>query len=191
MKTLNILQDNYKVQKEFQIPTLEILNVKLTKGCKNIYSHFVSNDAQPTCCKRWTDRLTLSRSYNWNKVFQRPFKMSKDTSLIWLQTRIIHRLLATNSLLFKMKLIESDKCSFCKVESETLEHLFWECNNIRKFWHNLVELMKSNGILDSNIELSIETILFGYADTNNIIDLIIMVAKRYIYYAKIIKNPLV
>ena len=42
--------------------------------------------------------------------------------------------------------------------------------------------------MESNITLTIETILFGYSDTNNIIDLIILVAKRHIYYSKINKN---
>jgi hypothetical protein len=59
--------------------------------------------------------------------FSLPFKISNDSGLQWFQYRINHRIIATNSLLLKMKLKDNELCSFCKNEIESLEHMFWFC----------------------------------------------------------------
>lgn len=40
----------------------------------------------------------------------------------------------TNELLFRLKMIESPLCTFCKREIESIEHLFFYCNVTKTFW---------------------------------------------------------
>lgn len=40
----------------------------------------------------------------------------------------------TNELLFRLKMIESPLCTFCKQEIESIEHLFFYCNVTKSFW---------------------------------------------------------
>ena len=47
------------------------------------------------------------------------------------QFKIIHNYLPVNSKLFKYKLITSDRCSYCFVSSETVEHLFGNCFQVK------------------------------------------------------------
>lgn len=55
------------------------------------------------------------------------FHLTKDIQLRWFQCRILHLVLATNSLLFEIKIINTELCSFCSTHIEfflTLTHLF-------------------------------------------------------------------
>jgi hypothetical protein len=49
---------------------------------------------------------------------------TKSSKLQWFQYIIIHRILGTNSLLYKINQKPNDKCSFCLEEVETIEHIF-------------------------------------------------------------------
>ena len=42
--------------------------------------------------------------------------------------------LPTNSFLHKIAVKESDLCTFCKEETDTLLHLFWQCKVTSVFW---------------------------------------------------------
>ena len=68
----------------------------------------------------------------------------------WFQYIIIHRILGTNSLLYKINQKPNDKCSFCLEEVERIEHIFWSCNKISKLWEEL--------------PLNLTIILFGITD---------------------------
>jgi len=47
--------------------------------------------------------------------------------LRWFQLRILHNILATNNFLYKIKILNSEKCTFCNNFRETIDHLFWKC----------------------------------------------------------------
>ena len=53
-----------------------------------------------------------------------PLRITKDTSLRWLQYRIIHRCIAANDMLSKFNLVESSLCTFCSEHTET--DFFWK-----------------------------------------------------------------
>jgi hypothetical protein len=39
--------------------------------------------------------------------------------------------LATNYFLRKIKIIDDANCNFCQKENETIEHIFWGCENVQ------------------------------------------------------------
>ena len=69
---------------------------------------------------------------DWHKIFELPFKITRDSKLQWLQFQTLHRILPTNYYLHKLKLIESPNCSFCRKHPETIDHLFVECYEVKK-----------------------------------------------------------
>ena len=66
----------------------------------------------------------------------------KELKLKWFQIRIIHRIIATNRSLKWMKVSNSELCSFCKEETENIEHLFWGCDIVMNFWRQLIDVLK-------------------------------------------------
>ena len=65
-------------------------------------------------------------------------------SLGWLQVRINHRILGLNYYLYKMKLVESDKSTFCNQVSETIQHIIWECEQVKYFWNGFDIMLYDN-----------------------------------------------
>jgi hypothetical protein len=68
---------------------------------------------------------------NWKSIYSLPLKVTKDPKLLWLQYRITHRILGTNVLLKNINIRNNDNCSLCNSNPETINHLFWECDNQR------------------------------------------------------------
>ena len=102
-------------------------------ACAEIYRVFVKDRNVPTAQKKFTEKGFTIENNLWKKYYILPHKCSLDTSLQWLQFRIVHRILATNSFLFKIHLVDSDLCTFCNTEKETLEHLFYDCYVTKHF----------------------------------------------------------
>jgi hypothetical protein len=60
-----------------------------------------------------------------------------NNSLMLLGPRIIHRILGTNTFLYKIKVKDCNLCTFCKEEPETIKHLQWWCHKVSDLWHEL------------------------------------------------------
>ena len=59
------------------------------------------------------------------QIYKICFKTLKDNYLIYLQYKIINKILGTRSLMHKMLITPDEYCSFCKEQEETLTHLFF------------------------------------------------------------------
>ena len=68
------------------------------------------------------------------KVYLLPFKATKEVKLVMFQYKIIHHILFTNSLLYKLKKIPSPNCPFCPSVGQTIHHLFVDCSQASTFW---------------------------------------------------------
>lgn len=87
--------------------------------CKNIYSKLLSLRSKfpPTCEKR-----LLSFGYqkdDLRKLYLLPFEVTKEVKLSMFQYKIIHNILCTKSLLFKMKKEDSPRCPLCPADHAT------------------------------------------------------------------------
>ena len=51
--------------------------------------------------------------YNWSYIYCIPFSVTKDTKLQDFQYKLVHRILITNSFLYKCGLKETELCTFC------------------------------------------------------------------------------
>ena len=58
--------------------------------------------------------------YNWSFIYCIPFSVTKDTKLQYFQYKLIHRILITNSFLYKCVLKETELCTFCTETKESL-----------------------------------------------------------------------
>lgn len=165
----------------FPISAMYILKGK--KGCRNIYDKFIDKDIKPTSLRKWQNELNLDPRFDWKKSFGLTNKVSKDTNLQWLQSRIINRILGTNLLLFKMNLRANGNCSFCHTHQETIVHLFWECEFVSAFWESFKVLLLANCRIQ-NINIIKSDVLLGNADFDRTFNLLLLLAKQYIYRTK-------
>ena len=84
-------------------------------------------------------------------------------------------------------------CQFCKESTETIQHLLWQCNIVRTFWENLISLINQRCKHAHNLEMDENLAILGQSThiyTDKVFDLIVLMAKYYIYRAKVQDKPL-
>ena len=79
----------------------------------------------------------MTEKIPWKKYHQIPNKVTKDVRLQSFQYKMLHRIIATNDLQNKMKIKDSNLCTFCEQQPETLEHLFAECRYSNELWEEI------------------------------------------------------
>ena len=154
-------------------------------GTKIIRQVLNEKNTPPTSVLKWDHYWP---NLNWDKIFIKGFKTSKDTQLQWFQSRILHRILPTEKYLNICKIKNSPNCKFCNDSVETLQHLLWECPIVNQFWQNLLQLIHEKCHHCTRFYFCPEIVLFGLANeiyTDRIMDFIILFAKFYIYKCKL------
>ena len=141
-----------------------------------------------TFISKWNFSLQIDNSFSkWSLIFNIPFNCTIDTRLRWFQYRLIHRILGTNSFLFKIKKLDSNLCTFCNSQEETLIHLFCSCAATISFWTAVASWI--NYKTKRNIILDHETFLFGKTDFKcKAANLILLICRFHIYKMKMSKN---
>ena len=102
-----------------------------------------------------------------------------------LQYKILNRYIATNCFLKKIGVIESEQCTFCKNEIETLKHLFYECRVVANFWQ--IFHLWWERCTSENFSLTFKDIIIGYRFHNPpiLLNLCILYAKFFIYTCRV------
>ena len=168
--------------------------VSTKRVCKFAYEkiryHVIPNAKQFWEGKAQVD-IDLSQPItDWKEVYTLAFKCCMDSYTRYFQFRYIHNILPTNYFLFKIGLIDTDICSFCKVNRETVKHLMWECNVTKDFWNNLSTWM--NTVLNIFFNVNYQNICLGLfnEDFDFFKNIIILLAKRYIYRCRVEEKKL-
>ena len=179
-----------KVNNDFDIPRpilphhLQLLNHN-TKGCKFfLYRLQISPlSMTPKFMGKWNrDFNMILDGDTWKQIFKCCFKTLDNNELIWFQYRILHRILGTNHLRYKMNQIASPVCNQCQQSDQTLLHLFTECSTYTPLWDQLQHWIRQT--TNINITLNPQKMLLGYLlsdNSSNPINTILMVTKYYIF----------
>ena len=149
---------------------------------KSIYSALVKRvQIPPTAQSKFDSLYNISNILDWKNIYQLPGRVTLDTRTRAFQYKILNRILYTNSILYKMKLIPSPLCTFCGDHEETLEHLLVKCVYKKEVWSATTSWLNNHNIqVDKLDEI---TILFGCFNNNldsNLLNHIIIVGKYYI-----------
>ena len=125
----------------------------------------------------------------WEKVFLTVRTLPLDNKTKDLQYKIVMRFVATNYLLYKMNKVASQNCSFCAMMPETIEHLFFECTQIKNIWLYIFD--KVNQLSNNRFLCTLKLCLLGMYDKKNVnrdvclvVNTIIVLVKAYIMTCK-------
>ena len=70
----------------------------------------------------------------------------------------------TNKLLYKIKVSQEKKCTFCTDSIETIEHIFWTCPKVFDVWEELNKWIYSK--VQIELPLNLDIVLFGILEKN-------------------------
>ena len=110
--------------------------------------------------------------------------MPVDNCIRDLQYKILFRIMATNKLLYQMGIKNNPSCPICLLSVHTVEHLFYKCYTIKKFWVTLTCVWKMY-IHNKNFNIGLSDVIFGYnlqnLKGNEALNTVILQAKYFIY----------
>ena len=75
------------------------------------------------------------------------------------QYKVLNSILYTNDKLYKIGFSQSNKCTFCKSDLESLYHLLYICPLSRNFWADFESFWSS--ISKEEIHLSLQDVILG------------------------------
>ena len=181
---VNILLVKHK-NLPFIPPNVKVL-YESVKGCNNFYRILLKKCNSITLGYKHKWEKDLNQNFSketWTTYHYMPFRASYNTKERWFQYRIVHRILTTNKDLYNYNMITSPLCTFCKTDKETIIHLMFECRYVNRLWQNLLNWIENK--TDTLITLDPKTTLLGYTEKrNDVLNLIFLVTKEYIYSRK-------
>ena len=128
---------------------------------------------------------------DWKKIYTLPRLTTMESSLCSFQYKILNNVLFLNERLYKFNVVTSPLCSLCKVENESVSHLFCYCRETRSLWQHVQKWLPDYGKLP---HLEPQLIILGIRDDdkpdNILINHMILLFKRYICLKKEDQNGL-
>ena len=100
------------------------------------YSTLLTNNVSPPTSENRILNYGFSKE-SIHKVYTLPFLLTKDSKLIAFQYKIIHYILPTKSSLLRAGITDSDICSLCATEKQTINDLLYHCTVYG--WHNNIK----------------------------------------------------
>jgi hypothetical protein len=168
------------------LPTSDIVDIQMSSS-KELYSKILQlRKEEPTALKTYIEHFSLNEQEIEN-MYVIPRMCTNDMVIKELQFKILHKYLPTNALLYKMKKVGSQKCTFCNIYNETILHIFYDCIEIRNLWHSITNRLEQ---IDSTVtNLNRKDVILGYDLENTspsalFVNNIVLHAKAFLWKCK-------
>ena len=90
-------------------------------------------------------------SFSLSKSFNLHHQKYKDTYLKYIQFRTLHHRFYTNDLLFKMGIKNSNLCSVCLEQIDSISHMLLFCNISMDLWGRVELWIRELGMVNYNL----------------------------------------
>ena len=183
---LNLRNANYKPDPIVLNPSFKtdsgLFDVTKKKS-KDYYSLFVRKKAcYPNHAQKLKCEFNLSDEA-LKKAFCLPHSVAFEPYVQAFQFKVLNSILYTNSKLHKIGYISDNLCSFCKRESETIQHLFYNCSYSITFWKNFALYYLS--LTKQQIHLELRDILIGVLTPEcPLLNYLLLIGKIYLWGCK-------
>ena len=89
----------------------------------------------------------------------------------------------------KMGIVNCSKCTFFKDDKDSIDHIFWQCSCIKRFWQILDSKLNTKCNITFQARITQNFVLFGLDSHNSVkadevFGFVILFAKHYIYQCK-------
>ncbi len=152
--------------------------------CKDFYWHIINFSPHiPKSNSHWhkmfSEFPTIDFSF-WKQIYKIPFNTTRETRIQALQCKIIHNTIACNQWLNRIKIKESETCSYCN-QIDNVPHFFINFEQTKVFWKTWgLGGKRLTNFTIRQLDDIIERILFGIPGNTNTI----IIINYCIIYAK-------
>ena len=133
---------------------------------------------------KYSKRITalsadLQLSKTLQEVFSTPYNVSSEIYIWSFQYKFLNNILFKNTKLFKLGLIDSEKCSVCTIYKEDLCHLFYDNTHVRALWKRFCNWWSNH--LSEKLSLSLKDIVVGILMRKDILNYLIILGKLCVW----------
>ena len=169
-----------------ELPYLKINDSQraiLLLSSKDVYRQILRpKEGTPSCIENWNKRLADTKvSFDeWKQIFCLPKDTVRETRVLEVQFKILHRCYATRSKVNKWDATVSPLCTVCK-EKANIVHDFYTCPQVQNFWQKVCEML-SRLCHYQVIELSLRDIIMGKPGVkHDVLNHVLLYAKYHIH----------
>jgi hypothetical protein len=90
---------------------------------------------------KWENLLNIKEA-NWEFAYILSNDCTLDNTLKCFQCNLLHRIIPTNTFLYKCRLVETELCAFCGKTRETILYHFCDNNIVKNFWIKIYEQLQ-------------------------------------------------
>ena len=76
----------------------------------------------------------------WAKIYVLAHLLPVNNKVIELQYKLLFRFVVTNKLLYQIQIKPTPNCPICEIDTQMIEHLFFECKKSKIFWLQIIDL---------------------------------------------------
>jgi len=175
--------------KVIMLPNNNIIDIQISTS-KNIYLELVKSKLEtPTTLAHIKKCFPTLDDSEIEIMYVLPRMCTKDMIIKEFQYKILHRYLPTNELLFKMKKVDTNKCTFCNMYFETIAHIFYECTCVKELLFRTKDVISQ---IDSALNvLTCKDVILGFKlddvrNSNLMINNLLLHYKKFIWNCKLI-----
>ena len=158
------------------------------------YYYTLRNQAKPSnlhsTYTKWQTRLHSDCTFkDYLKMFREIYLITNHTKLRSFQYRLLSNAVVTNQYLKFCGITDSELCTFCQKEPETLVHLFCECPHIENIWLRVNSYAQKLFPRDQ-FSFSRENLIFNRVakDPKHVINFMVLAIKSKIYTQRCLKQ---
>ena len=152
---------------------------------KELYSLSIFLKTEIPTSQKYFMRLFPNLQCDWKDIYLLPRKVTIDTKLRIFQYKLLNNILYLNEDLFMFRKKDTKHCSFYKLQDETINHLFVECNDSKNLRSDLKTYCQPSFTLPL---LYPQIATFGFFDidphSSLLLNHILSLYKYYIYYLR-------
>lgn len=144
-----------------------------------IYDFLIMNKTRPPAgLLRWRETIDMSDAEIFT-AFTFAQICSSSTFDQAFQYKIITQILPTNKYLTRYQVKDSEICSKCELEPDTVEHCLWSCNLIVPYLEKVANFLRTECNL--NEDISMIPYLFGFKENNGLNHILLELKKELFY----------
>ena len=185
-KSWKLLLKNGGENTDTYIPKYKILEGK--KISSKVYQQLVENE---TGCQkymhRWNnmlqDKIELEE---FKKAFSELYAITNTVKLRNFQYRLLLNKIFTNEILYEWKVVDTNTCTFCKKQPESITHLLVECTEVGPIWEGLKEFCKIHQL---ECTLTVKNIILNKINSSvtSVANTLALITKQYLYKQRCMK----
>ena len=152
----------------------------LTSRSKHFYELLILRKARVSRgFIKWKEKFCLDDSAV-SKAFLNVRSISSETFIRSFQFKILNDITFTNYHLAKIGYVPNDLCTFCGIESETVNHLFYECFFTKLIWTDFASFWYL--VSGRRVDLTLQDVLLGKLDSDiELLNYFITLVKLHIW----------